>query len=367
MAGMGRKKLGHVSTQAAAAFRAGDWWQYKLTPPLAMFWATTIHSGRPLLPSWVEAGALVAAIAACAAYVSLVNDHFDRDEDARSGKPNQLARLSRGAAAALFALVAGAGLLFLWLWRGDPGIAAAYLGSWIAFTLYSAPPARLKTRGLPGVLADASGASLLPAVLAVLLAARADAQAPDPAWLAAAAAWAFGWGLRGILWHQLGDLDSDRRGRVLTFAQRRGARAARRLSLRLALPLELAGLAALLWQLGSPLPPLFLLLYLALAGARAHFWKAGSYRPLLLDEYYDTLLPLALLLGSGARHPADLVLIVPLLLLSGRRAARVAADSGRFARILRYRLAARAGTYWPARREARASSAKPVVRASDPQ
>jgi 1,4-dihydroxy-2-naphthoate octaprenyltransferase len=371
MAGMAEVKLrwtgGRDSARPAAAFRAGDWWDYKLTPPLAMLWATTLQSGQPLLPSWLEAAALVAAIAACAAYVSLVNDHFDRDEDARSGKPNRLTRLSAAAVATLFALVGGAGLLFLWLWSDVPGAALAYLGSWIAFTLYSAPPARLKTRGLPGVLADASGASLLPCLLAVLLAAHAVGRAADPAWLAAAAAWGLGWGLRGILWHQLADLESDRLGNVHTFAARRGAETARRVSLRLAWPLELVGLAALLWQLGSPLPPLFLLLYIGVVAGRSRLWRARPSRMLLLDEYYDALLPLALVLASAATHKADLLLLAPLLLLFGRRPARVAVDAWQLASTLWYRLRAFAGAYRQARWRARASSAKPVVRASDPQ
>jgi 4-hydroxybenzoate polyprenyltransferase len=358
---------GGALIRAGAAFRAGDWWLYKLTPPLAIFWATTIHSGHPLLPSWAGAAALVAAIAACAAYVSLVNDHFDREDDARSGKRNRLARLSPAAVRLLFALVAGTGLAFLWTWRGTPGAAAAYLGSWVVFTLYSAPPARLKTRGLPGVLADASGASLLPAVLAALLAARAAGLAPDPLWLAAVAAWALGWGLRGILWHQLADLESDRLGSVRTFAHRQGARTARRLSLLAALPLELAGFAALLWQLGSPLPLAALLLYAGVVGGRSYFWGVRPRRTLLLDEYYDGLLPLALLLASAARHPADLVLLAPLLLAFGRRPARAAWDGWQLVRTMWYRLRALGGTYRREPARASASTAKPVVSASDPQ
>lgn len=353
--------------RAIAACRLRDWWDYKLTPPLAIFWATVIHAGHPLLPSWREALALIGAIAACAAYVSVVNDLCDREEDARSGKPNQLSLLGRRGAAALFALILGAGLLFLWTWRNDPGVAAAYIGSWVVFTIYSAPPARLKTRGLPGVLADAAGASLLPCILAVLLGVQAVGRSPDPLWLAAAAAWGFGWGLRGILWHQLADLDCDRRGRVRTFAQRHGARTARRLALWGAMPLELAGLAALLWHLGSPLLPLFLLLYLGLALVRAWLWKSGPRRPLLLDGFYDTLLPLALLLGSGWSHPADLILVAPLLLAFGRRGRRMAADFWGMALTIWYGLRARAGGYRQARARARASSAKPVVSASEPQ
>ncbi|HEX8571642.1 MAG TPA: UbiA family prenyltransferase [Allosphingosinicella sp.] len=362
------KTGGWRSARPPGAFRVADWWSYKLTPPLAMLWATTIQAGRPLLPSWPEALALIAAIAVCAAYVSLVNDHFDRDEDARSGKPNQLSNRSRGAVALLFGLVGGAGLimLLLWLWLGVPAAAAAYAGSWIAFTLYSAPPARLKTRGFPGILADATGASLLPCLLAALLAGHAIGRPPDPFWLASVAAWALGWGLRGILWHQLADLESDRLGGVRTFGQRHGRDNALRMSRWLAFPLELGGFAAVMWQVGSAALPIALLFYLALLAARSRFWGARP-RTLLLDEYYDGLMPLALVIGSAARHPADLVLLAPLLLLFGRRPARLAADSWRVVLTLWYRLRALLGGYRRERWRPRASSAKPVVKASEPQ
>jgi hypothetical protein len=40
-----------------------------------------------------------------------------------------------------------------------------YIMSWVAFSLYSIPPARLKTKGILGVLADASGAHLFQVAL----------------------------------------------------------------------------------------------------------------------------------------------------------------------------------------------------------
>lgn len=303
---------------AIAAIRVNDWWDYKLTPPLSMLWAAAIHSGRPLLSCWHQALALLVSIAVCASYVSLINDHFDREEDLRSGKVNRLAEFSRGATGVLFALCALTGLLFLLGWRDDWRLAAAYLGSWIAFTLYSAPPFRLKTRALLGVIADAAGASLFPSLLAVLLSARAMGHGADPMWLAAAA-WAFGWGLRGILWHQLTDLGSDRLGRVSTFAARYGPEAALFLSRRIAFPVEIAALGVLLWGIKSLLPPLFLLFYLCLVGARKNGWGSWNSRPLLLDEYYDGLLPVALVLASAAVHPMDLWLLPPLLLIFSRR------------------------------------------------
>jgi hypothetical protein len=356
-----RHAVGRGVESVAAATRVADWWDYKLTPPLAVLWAAAIQADRPLLSCWRQALALVSAVAVCAAYVSLINEHFDRDEDARSGRPNRLAGWSRRAIVALVAACVLAGTLFLAAWLADWPVAGAYLGSWIAFTLYSAPPLRLKTRGLPGVIADAAGACLFPCLLAVALATRATGRAPGSLWLGGVAAWSFGYGLRGILWHQLADLGLDRRGGVRTFAARSGAASARGLTHYVAVPLEIAGLAIVLWLTRSLLPPVFLLGHLALVAARERVWGAAACVgwPMLLDEYNDGQLPVALLLASATAHRADLWLL-PLLLLLFRRTVRPTKHASMLAAVAAHR----AGVAL-ARLRARASSANAEVNASD--
>jgi 4-hydroxybenzoate polyprenyltransferase len=328
--------------QAAAAFRAVDWWRYKLTPPLAILWASMLQGGVPFLAHCREALVLVVAVAACAAYVSLINDLFDREEDARSGKPNRSAGLSRASVTLLLATVAVPGLFFLWTWRAQPAAALAYAGSWLIFTFYSVPPVRLKVRGLAGVFADAVGSTLLPCLLAAFIAANAGGRF-DLQWIATVALWTLAWGLRGILWHQALDHAADSRSGVRTFAQRRGKRVARRLSHRTILPAELGALTALLWQFGSVIPVVALLLYLGLVAARRRLWQ--DPRPvLLLDEYYDGLLPGALLLASAIAQPWDLVLLVPLFILFGGRPRAIAQGLWRLAQTGWYRGRARLGS-----------------------
>src|SRR4029077_12941145 len=103
---------------------------------------------------------------------------------------------------------------------------ASYVGVWAAFSLYSIPPFRLKGRAALGLIADASGAHLFPVLVAALLALRARGDGLDPTWVAACGAWAFAFGLRGILWHQLFDIDNDRKAGVHTFAVRHSGKAA---------------------------------------------------------------------------------------------------------------------------------------------
>lgn len=318
------------SGAAAAAspislLRIRDWWQFKLTPPLALFLATLVAAGEPLLPRWLDMLALLAGIAICAAFVSLINDYCDREEDARSGKANRVAAFPVGVARTMLILVVGAGVAIAVAWRDEPAALFLYAGSWIAFAAYSAPPMRLKTRGLPGVVADALGSTMFPVLLAVVLAGPPGGTGGDALMMmvAAAAVWAFGWGMRGILYHQLGDAESDGRGLVRTFVQRRGAKAAELLSQRVALPLELIGLLALFVIVGSVVPLVFLGIYMGVVAGRAKFMGFAGKRQLVLSEYYDGLLPLAMIVASAIRWPSDWSLIIPYLLLFGLRPAWV--------------------------------------------
>src|SRR5258708_18851038 len=90
-------------------------------------------------------------------------------------------------------------------------------GSRIAAAL---PPFRFKERGAAGVLCDAAGEQLFPALVAVALACRGAQRAVSGAWVASVAVWALAYGLRGIVWHQLSDVDNDRAAGFRTFARR---------------------------------------------------------------------------------------------------------------------------------------------------
>src|SRR5207253_754828 len=72
---------------------------------------------------------------------------------------------------------------------------------------------------------DAAGEQLFPALVAVFLVCRGAQRDASEAWEASVAFWALAYGLRGILWHQLTDIEHDRVACVRTFASRH-ARAA---------------------------------------------------------------------------------------------------------------------------------------------
>lgn len=282
--------------------RAADWWQYKLAPAMAIFVATAVVQGRPLAMVWPRALALLGGLAVCAAYVSLINDLTDLRDDVAAGKPNRQIGRGRRRVIGLVALTICAGLAMLWSWRSEPLLAGAYAGSWLVFTLYSLSPFRLKARGLAGVLCDAAGAHLFPALAAVF--AACGPARPDLAWTVTVAVLAFSYGLRGILFHQLADGVADARSGVRTFAVRSRV-ASIRLGELVIFPAELCALAVMLSRIAQPLPVLALGWYVLLLFARDRAGRVLTVvRPAptcerLMEEYYGVLLPMSCLLGGA--------------------------------------------------------------------
>jgi hypothetical protein len=234
----------------------------------------------------------------------------------------------------LLAAPLAAALFFGIRWRDDLPLVAAYLGAWAAHSLYSIAPFRLKNRGGLGLIADACGSHVFPALTASLLAGRATGSLLPPVWIDAVVVWSFGYGLRGILWHELYDVEADRKAAVQTFAVRHSPALAARLALA-ALLVELAGLAALLWQSGSFWAVAFLLIYATYAILKSRIWNLAiviaiaeprDCYSILGQEYYTLLLPLGLLLSSALRHPADWAVIAAHLIVFARPAVKFAGE-----------------------------------------
>jgi len=274
---------------------------------------------------WIGALSLLFAIVPAAIYASVINDVTDLAGDLEAGKRNALAGRSRAMVAALVALAAGAGLLFAWLWRDDAPLLSCSLATWLAFSLYSLPPFRFKERGAAGVVCVAAGEQLFPALVAVFLACRGAQGAASGAWIASVAVWALACGLRGIVWHQLTDVDNDRAAGFRTFA-RRYPRAAPVIGTFVVFPLELGALAAMLWQIGSAWPPAFLALYALYAVRSARRYRRAPVivvpKPrffIVLHQFYSDLFPVALLIAASLRDRRALVVLAAHLLLFPRQ------------------------------------------------
>ncbi|RZK63076.1 MAG: hypothetical protein EOO59_00765 [Hymenobacter sp.] len=333
---------------ALATARVGDWWLYKFSPILATFYATVGLAGGPLLPLLGRLLVLLLSLVVGAVYVSIVNDWTDRADDAAGGKANRLAgRSPRFIGLALGSCLLAGGGFGWYFWQLDQLSALLYLGAWVVYSLYSLPPARLKGRGLAGVLADAAGAHFFPLLLTVALAGRWTGQAVPAAWWAAMGAWALAGGIRNILWHQLADADADAQAGVGTFVRRRGQRLAQRLGQALAFPVEIGAFGMVLLLLSQPAWAVAMLgLYGGLEWCR---WRIWGYRPavlapdsrLVLNDYYQFFFPLALLLGQARRYPADGLVLVLHAGLFWPSVQQLGQEAGQYAALARRKATSR--------------------------
>lgn len=159
------------------------------------------------------------ALVGFAAY--LLNDFFDRKQDARSGKLN-MAELFHPVLILILALVFFA-IGFSMVYHIS--IPAFYILNlqFVLLMLYSLPGVRLKERGFAGVVSDALYAHLVP--ILVLLALLCEETMPDQKACLLLLMFGFFLGLRDILLHQVDDIEKDRVSGTQTFAVKHLAKA----------------------------------------------------------------------------------------------------------------------------------------------
>jgi hypothetical protein len=305
--------------KAIKTIRAAEWWGYKVAPLLAIGYATAMRSGQPLVEASPYLLYIMLAMALGAAYVSVINDITDMEEDLAIGKKNRMAgvRPSRRWIFPAVALLLGAA--YIASFYPHVLIMALAVMPWIAFSCYSIPPVRLKKRGFWGVLADASGAHLFTSLFVVASMSYYTGQPIDWIWFSAVGVWALCYGVRGILWHMFFDRENDIASGTPTYATSVDPSRFRSREWVL-LGIEMIALGIMLWRIGQPLPVILLIFYLLFAAAS---WRKLEFRivailmppgypyPYLifLADFYQVFLPLSLLLREALAFRYDWIVL----------------------------------------------------------
>ncbi|HKO62444.1 MAG TPA: UbiA family prenyltransferase [Pyrinomonadaceae bacterium] len=307
-----------------------------MSPIFAVVYATAFILQIPIASLWPLLVLILVALVPGAAYVSVINDLTDIEDDLKSGKKNRLIGKSRTFLVFILSLCILPGLAVAFYWRNDALLVSLYLAAWVAFSLYSIPPARLKSRGVLGLLADASGAHLFPTLLVIVLVFRWQQDPLDLFWLGSVAVWSLNHGLRGNLWHQLDDLRNDEQVGIRTFARSHKIAWLHGLGNFVIFPIELAAFTLMLWRVRSQLAVAFLCIYALLELSRKGLWKMNlvvvaprDRYSIAMLEYYEVFFPLALLLSSSIQHLRDTLILVAHLLLFPRRAIQIVKDIGK--------------------------------------
>jgi 4-hydroxybenzoate polyprenyltransferase len=296
--------------------RAPQWWNYKIPLALAAAFAFASSCRIAYKFIWLPVTLIVISGLLSAAYASLVNDYTDLEQDRLGGKHTTIMELSKFRRAVALGVMVFANICMCFFLHNLRFSCTIYCVLLVIFTIYSVPPIRLKEQGLIGVLCISLGEHVLPALLATMLVAECSGCKVSTVWLAAVICWSAAFGLRGILWHQLSDLDNDLIANCSTLAVRIGSKTIERVGMWIVFPLECVGLLGMLILTNNPTVWLGLVLYGILDYLRARYMFANviivsprKNARFLFFEYYQLLLTLCLLLSAVPSDPSAVILV----------------------------------------------------------
>lgn len=285
--------------------RAHEWWHYKLPVALGITylfaWTQGLSFGLLLLPSLL----IIAAGFGLAIYASIFNDFMDLKQDQLAGKYTPMMSLTPTSRFCALALNVTLLASIAYALRNLPFSFALFMLIWTAYTAYSLPPIRLKERGILGVLCIGTGEHLLAALLAVAMVSEITGSPVSLGWVATVLAWALAFGCRGIIWHQLCDIENDRRSGCTTLGAMIGRSALTKLAERVIFPVEVVFFGILIvgshnWLVLAMLP-----VYGFCEWLRHRFMNTNliivAPKPnarFVLFEFYQVFLPLAVLFSA---------------------------------------------------------------------
>lgn len=314
--------------------KANQWWDCKIAPLAAVAYYLFAQS-QPLIS--VQTALLNLAIFAVgcigiAGFGHFLNDLLDVREDRITGARNLAAGSSRGRVVAICVLL----LLFAWLpWFYLPTgkLAFSFIAlEFLLFTAYSVPPLRLKERGIAGVITDAVYAHVLPLLVTWLTFSHLT-RVPTSLWFGMLlGAWGLMMGVRNILHHQMYYAASDSKANTRTFAIMYGPEKIPRLVCFWLLPLEIILwlLILVVFTIKIPLLGLGFVLFLLwiLLRNRLHPYLPPFvpelsrlnrlmtfYGIFVLNRFYETCLPLLVLIHLVLRSPSYWILVAAHLLV----------------------------------------------------
>jgi 4-hydroxybenzoate polyprenyltransferase len=335
----------------ARIVRAGNWWASKLPPLIGLALALAVlfelTFGRTVE---VILAVILITGGSVGAYGHLLNDLFDLEADRRAGRRNRLSGVAPPIRVSLVvaflgltfapALVVNYGVLVLALLVVECSLPA----------IYSVPPLRLKDRGVWGVLADAGGAHVVPALI-VTAAAAGSRIGEHPVAVAGVVVWSLAVGLEGILWHQLRDRHDDRAAGARTLAVRRDPEQIRRALLLVLHPLKSVAVVVLVLALQprAPILAVALAAYLVLDVVK---WALGwrfvyapgdpmlerSSLPLVSNAFTELWFPVALAVDASASDRRFLLVAAGVALVFHRGLLEQGREAGALVRDLARRL-----------------------------
>lgn len=323
--------------------RASEWWEYKLPPLLAIGYATILKFDGSIYTYWRWLLVILLSLIVGATYVSTINDITDLKDDIAAGKENRVQNSTSLVKWGIPVLCLLLGALFMFsVYYPDKWSMVFYAMPWLLFSLYSFPPFRLKTKGFWGVLCDAGGSHVFTTLLMISSVSFIMNKPVDPIWLTIAGAWAFCYGLRGILWHQFTDRENDLQSNTKTFATRTSPGKFIFFE-NVLFTIEVAATAGIFIYLNNPWILITYIFYIFLCLLRKRYLQKqpvlilGSKNhpiQILQLDYFQSIFPLTLLAFASFINKDDLLPLIFHLLLFPVTIIRIFKDIARIVRML---------------------------------
>lgn len=318
--------------------RAHQWWHYKIPLALAVAfgfsWMNRIPFSMLILPT----GLMVLASAAAGIWASVINDFMDLDQDMLAGKSTPMMELSLPSRRAI---VAGSVLLnavVAWILQRYPVSVLLLVANWVTFALYSVPPIRIKERGALGVIAIALGEHVFLGLLAISLVLEVTGMplvSVSIPWLLAYLGWSAAFGMRGIIWHQILDIEKDRRAGCKTLGAVIGKEGLAHIGKWYVFPFEMVCFFIFLFLSHDCIFVIFLPIYALTEWLRCKCWGCNiviaAPRPnmrFIMTEYYQIYFPFSFLILALQSDHSAIFLIIPFVLIFPGALAKLVREMG---------------------------------------
>ena len=305
--------------------RISNWWNYKIPPLLGTAYALLLLGDYTVAQAITTFASIIITSIGAAGYGHFINDIWDIEADRQANKPNAASKLKPWQRLLLCLLFITTGFAAPLLTHLGTVPNALLVLNYLLPTFYSAPPLRLKERGIWGILSDAAGAHLVPTlfVAATFLSFTPEASPKILIFTGLAAAHAFFVGLRGILLHQLWDRDNDEKSGTTTFVSQRQPETVRRWIAHFVFPIEIALLVsvAVILSLSKPSLIPFFVAYFVFTVAKLKATKTPLdpsptvRKNIVPHDLYEVWLPLALAMLLSSGNPYYLVFVTLTLVL----------------------------------------------------
>lgn len=306
--------------------RLSNPWNYKVPLLLSFPYFFLVTGNVSTLLATLSFFAAIVTSVGFAGFGYLTNDLSDRKSDLLVGKSNSAHQLGAQRSYGLLILFLLMAIL-PWMYLPVDEVSSILLAiELVLFVIYAFPPFRLKERGIPGIIADAAYAHIVPAVLASWTFYLVGGKVyPDFSFfLVLLVLWQGVSGVRNIFYHQIKDYENDLRSETVTYVGTIGRERAVSHVIRFLIPLELTLFVVFIAFLNMDIAFLWWVILLVWILAVYQFLekkndlteaKYKHFTNLFLDQIYNEWLPVLILLAAISQ-PFDVryILLVHLLL-----------------------------------------------------